>query len=249
MNILKSTLIACITIMYVALSGCDKAEYSGTDNSSGKGGSLARFTVVGDYMYVVDKGNLYSFDISTPDNPRQMAVSNVGFNVETIYPFKDKLFIGSQEAMYIYSLSDPAKPSRLGEASHLRACDPVVANDSMAYVTVRTGTNCGGSINALYSYNVRNPLAPVLMNTRNLGNPKGLALNGSVLYVCDDVYGLAVMSLDVPTAPFEVKRVLGGQFHDAIVLDDVLICMIEGGMLIYDLENPFSPQLLSRVTN
>lgn len=251
MKLINNILLACLSVVILlSFSGCSKEDSaSAGDNISGVGGSLARFTIAGNYMYVVDAGNLYSFDISTSQNPRQVAVTNVGFNVETIYPFKDKLFIGSQDAMYIYSLTDPAKPSRLGVASHLRACDPVVANDSVAYVTVRTGSTCGGNINALNVYDVRDPLNPFIQSSINLGNPRGLALKGDVLYLCDDIGGLLVMGLDNPYEPFELKRFTGDKYFDVIALDDVLICMIEGGMLIYDIENPFSPVLLSRITN
>lgn len=251
MKFINNILFVCLAAtVLLSFSGCSKVDNNGAaDNISGVGGSLARFTTAGNYMYVVDAGNLYSFDISTPQHPRQVAVTNVGFNVETIYPFKDKLFIGSQDAMYIYSLTDPAKPSQLGVASHLRACDPVVANDSVAYVTVRTGSTCGGNINALNVYDVRDPLNPFIQSSINLGNPRGLALKGDVLYLCDDIGGLLVMGLDNPYEPFELKRFTGDKYFDVIALDDVLICMIEGGMLIYDIENPFSPVLLSRITN
>lgn len=252
MKFIINIFFVCLsTVVLLSFSGCSKVDSNvGVgDNANGIGGSLARFTIAGNYMYVVDAGNLYSFDISTPQNPRQVAVTNVGFNVETIYPFKDKLFIGSQDAMYIYSLADPAKPSRLGVASHLRACDPVVANDSVAYVTVRTGSTCGGDINALNVYDVRDPLNPFLQSSINLFNPRGLALKDNVLYLCDDNAGLLVMSLDNPYTPFELKKITGEKFYDAIALDDVLICMVEGGMVIYDIENPYSPQLLSRITN
>ena len=51
----------------------------------------------------------------------------VDWQVETIYPFKDKLFIGSNNGMYIYDInSSPGNPVKVGEFTHARSCDPVL---------------------------------------------------------------------------------------------------------------------------
>jgi len=242
------------SLLLLLFSSCTKDESMASSNgpeladNAGTGGSLARFTISGNYMYVVDAGKLYTFNITAPQDPRQVSVKEVGFNIETIFPYGDKLFIGSQDAMYIYSISDPANPDRLGVASHLRACDPVVANDSIAYVTVRTGSNCGGNINALNVYNVNDPLNPVLYTSLGLSNPRGLSLNGNALYICDEAAGLRVMNIDDPYNPQQVQLVTGDKFYDCIALQDFMICMIEGGMAIYDTKDKFAIRLMSRIT-
>ena len=64
---------------------------------------------------------------------------NVGsWNVETIFPFKDKLFIGSQNGMFVYNINNADNPSLVGQFSHVQSCDPVIADDDYAYVTLRT---------------------------------------------------------------------------------------------------------------
>ena len=71
----------------------------------------------------------------------------VGFEIETIFPFKDKLFIGSTSVVHIFSITDPAKPAKLSQAispTVLRRCDPVVAKDNVAYATLRVNGACGG---------------------------------------------------------------------------------------------------------
>ncbi len=67
--------------------------------------------------------------LSNTAHPQLKGSIDVGFSIETIYSYKDKLFIGPSTAMYVYSLTDPAHPDKLGQAQHVRACDPVVAND------------------------------------------------------------------------------------------------------------------------
>ena len=60
---------------------------------------MARLTIAGNYMYSVDRTDLQTFDISTPSDPKPWTKINIGWNIETIYPFKDKLFIGSMTGM------------------------------------------------------------------------------------------------------------------------------------------------------
>lgn len=235
--------------MLVWLSSCQKGNESFAGADVGTGGSLARFTISLNHLYVVDNRTLNTFSIADPQNPVKVAVDEVGFDVETIYTWKDKLFIGSRDAMYIYSIADPGRPSLLGTASHVRACDPVVANDSIAYVTVRSGSNCGGNINALYVYNVRQVLQPTQMNVINLQNPHGLGISDSTLFVCDDSYGLRVYNISQPYYPIQIQTVRGETFYDCIPDGNLLICMIEGGMAIYDITDRNNIYLKAKITD
>ncbi|MEO7766646.1 MAG: hypothetical protein ABIS01_04440, partial [Ferruginibacter sp.] len=70
---------------------------------TGVGGSMARFTIVNNYLYTVGQASLAAFNISLPAEPVKENVKSIGWNIETIYPLKDKLFIGSQTGMFIYS--------------------------------------------------------------------------------------------------------------------------------------------------
>ena len=131
-----------LLILAVALCfSCTKESGSGADvtNSSGTGGSLAKFTIVGNNLYLVDDISLKVFNIANPASAVLRNTVNLRFGVETIYPYKDKLFIGAMDGMYIYSIADPDVPVLLGEARHTRSCDPVVANDSIAFVTLKIG--------------------------------------------------------------------------------------------------------------
>ena len=80
--------------------------------------------------------------------------------------------------MYIYSISNSDYPSKLGEARHVRACDPVVANDSIAYVTVRSGTNCAGTTNAMYVYDIKHILQPRERKCYSYEEPTWLGYEG-----------------------------------------------------------------------
>lgn len=247
-------------ILFFILSGalfitsCDKAADSAapkttSSSSTGQGGSLARFTTANDHMYIVDNQKLYTYSLLDEKHPQFKGTNDVGFSIETIYAYKDKLFIGSSSAMYIYSISNPAMPTKLGQATHVRACDPVIANDSIAYVTVRGGTRCGGTQNALMVYDVKYITQPLLRKTVNMESPYGLGMTGNRLYVCNGSNGLNVYDITDPINPVLKKQLAGGTFYDVIIIDDLMIAMIEGGTALYELKANDEINLAAKITN
>lgn len=233
-------------ILFIAfaliVASCDKsgtgnmAASADQDGGTGKGGSLARFTVAQNHLYVVDQQKLITYSLANPASPKVTSSQFIGVDIETIYSYKDKLFIGSQEAMYIYSISDAGHPGKLGSASHVRACDPVVADDTVAYVTVRSGNSCGGTTNAMFVYDVKKVLNPVERNVINMESPWGLGMSGNTLFVCNGSNGLSIYDITNRYYPQFKTKLHDATYFDVIVYDDMLICMVQGGTLLYELK-------------
>ncbi len=213
--------------------GCNK-DAAVNSRSSGNGGSLARFTVVGNYLYIADHNNIKTYDISDLDSLRLKGVTPVGFGVETIFPYDDKLFIGSRDGMFIYSIEDPREPKKLGQALHTRSCDPVVANNKYSYVTLRSGSACGPATAGLYIYDIQDIQKPVQVSLLKLDNPYGLGLKDSVVFVCRDA-GLDVVNVKNPSLPKITHTIADAAYRDVIVYDDLLICYVTDGLLLYDI--------------
>lgn len=242
-----------ISVLVVLLTGilaaCNKDAKLGP--STGTGGSLARFTIAKEHLYVVDGNTLHVFGLQHPGKPSELGslMLSFGGEVETIYPWEDQLFIGTMSAMHIISIADPAHPKHQGTAVHVTACDPVVANDRHAYVTIRTGNNCGGNSNTLQVFDVTDPTSPVLKYTIQLSNPRGLGLSGNHLYVCDSEAGLVVFDVSTPQNPEILKTITGHNFSDCIPIGNLLITMVANGMVLYDISNPAEPVFLSEILN
>lgn len=242
---MKSLKYIALILLTVFAASCDKANQTASPNTSGgfdnnggtgQGGSLARFTIAQKHLYVVDDMKLHVYSLANASSPKLTSTQLIGEDIETIYSYKDKLFVGSQDAMYIYSISDAGHPDKLGTASHVRACDPVVADDTVAYVTVRGGNSCGGTLNAMYVYDVKNLLNPSQRNVINMDSPWGLGMTGNTLFVCQGSNGMAVYDISNRYYPSLKKRYFDDTYYDVIPYNNMLICMVQGGMLLYELK-------------
>lgn len=228
-------------------SGGGKEGGGGDGPPSGKGGSMARLTIVRDFMYSVDRTDLQTFDISTPEDPKSWTKINIGWNIETIYPFKNRLFIGSMNGMFIYDATNPANPVLLGQFSHATACDPVAADDKYAYVTLRSGTRCAGIQNQLDVLDITTITNPQLIKTYPMQEPAGLGLDGNALFICDGKAGLKVFD---KSAPLDLKLLdweSNLHTYDIIPMGDYALVVGEDGLYIYDYSNPKDLKLLSRI--
>jgi hypothetical protein len=223
--------------LFLVMISCEKNNSEAADaTSTGKGGSMARFTIAANHLYLVDYSTIEIFDISGVTAVWKNKVFN-GFGIETIFPYKDKLFIGSRDGMFIYSITDPAKPVMLGSARHVRSCDPVVADDKNSYVTLRGGNACGPAQDGLYIYDIKDIMNPKQLSLLPLQSPFGLGLKDSVVFVCRGSYGLTAVNVKNPSLPKEMYTVKDANFVDVITMDQLLICYVTDGLLLYDISN------------
>ena len=236
----------------------DVASFSNSSGSSaapnaagtnGQAGSMARFALHQNFLYTVGQNNLHLFNINNPSQPTDFATVNIGWGIETIFPYQNKLFLGSTTGMYIYDNTNPAAPKQLSIFQHGRACDPVVVNEDIAYVTIRTGTNCGGSQNQLDLVDVSNPSSPQLIKSYQMENPHGLSIDFPTLYLCEGEHGLKVFDVK---DKFNVNQHQLAHFknmdaYDVISLGKTLLLIGKDGFYQYDASNPLDLKLLSKI--
>lgn len=166
------------------------SNFSGAAQSYGQGGSMARFTLMSGHLYAVDDYSLRVFDVKNPAKPIHIRNINLGWGIETIFPFQENLFIGSNSGMHIYDAKTPSNPQKMSVFEHVRACDPVVVNEKFAFVTLRNGRNCFNGVNELQVVDIANLRQPKLVKAYPMLNPHGLALAGDFLYVAEGKHGL-----------------------------------------------------------
>ena len=218
--------------------------------SPGVGGSMARFTITGDYLYTIDNNALYTFNIQNPATPTRGTTTQVGWGIETVFPSNGNLFIGAQNGLYIYSLANPRAPRMLSLFTHVVSCDPVVVNGELAYVTLRGGTTCRGVVNQLDIINIKNPEAPELLVSYPMTSPYGLGYDNGLLFICEGQQGLKVFDA---TDTYKVgERLLTHKSdidaYDVIPYEGVLILIGRDGLFQFDYSDPSNLKQLSRLT-
>jgi hypothetical protein len=206
-------------------------------SSTGKAGSMSRFTVVNNYLYAVSNSTLNAIDISNTTQPTVASKLSIGWNIETIYPFKDKLFIGSQTGMFVYGLSNPTQPTYISSFSHARLCDPVIADDDYAYITLHAGTFCQGTQNELDVVKISDLSNPTLVKQVNLTKPQGLSKDGNILFVCDDNAGIRVFDATNPENPILLQTIPLAASYDIICNNGIAMVSAKDGLHQYNYSN------------
>lgn len=163
--------------------------------SYGQGGSTARFTLMNGHLYTVNDQELRLFNVDSPAEPRFVNNIRLGWGIETIFPYENKLFIGSTTGMHIYDASNPSAPSHMSTYRHFTSCDPVVVSGKYAFVTLRSGNFCQQGVNRLDVLDIENLYKPVLVRSYPMQNPQGLGISGSNLYLCEGDGGLKAFNI------------------------------------------------------
>lgn len=234
----------CFYAMEAMAGGTNK---SATPFGAGISGSMARFSIINNYLYTVTKDKLNVFDIAVSNNPQFSNIVNIGWDIETIYPFKDKLFIGSNTGMFIYGTQNAASPNKLGTFSHVRTCDPVIADDRYAYVTLRSGTTCMGFTNQLDVLNIDNIMNPMLVKTYGLTNPHGLSKDGDILFICDGKDGIKVFNAANPENLQPIKHITNIETYDVIAYNNVALVVAKDGLYQFSYADLGNIKLLSKI--
>lgn len=236
MRILK-TILPILMVVFMQSCAQDAMESPG-GGSTGKAGSLARYTVAGpnlNYLYSVSQTQLFVTDISDLSNPNNLSTTNLNWGgVETIFPFQDYLLLGTQTGMLVYDLSTPEQPQFVSEFWHVRSCDPVVAQDSFAYVTLRGNGGCGGTQNELHVLDISQIQYPRQLHVYQLSGPYGLGIDGDELFVCDGKAGLLVYDASNPKEGLTLKQTFPGiNAKDVIPYNGLLLMIGDDGFYQY----------------
>jgi hypothetical protein len=236
-------------LLLVALIGfswnCAKEGGVSPSSDTGKGGSLARFAIVGNFMYTVSDYDMRTYDLSNPAAPRYIALTQVGRGIETIFAFGDKLFIGSQNGVYMYQIEANGTLTYKSIYTHFQSCDPVVADGRFAYSTIRGGRDCriGQNINELNILDVSNINAPILLSTVKMTFPIGLGIDGDYLFVCDN--GLRILNVADRRNPREIKYLKDIDAVDVIIDDQKLLIIGKAKVTQLDYRDINNPVVIS----
>jgi hypothetical protein len=142
--------------------------------------------------------------------------------------------------MIVMSLEVPERPSQKGTFSHMTACDPVVIKGDLAFVTLKGGTTCRGTLNQLDVIRMSNSYSKfTLIASYPMYGPQGLGIDDDLLFICDGDAGLKIYDA---TDPLTINQHLIASFpninaYDVIPVNNYLFMVGENGFLLYDYQN------------
>jgi hypothetical protein len=221
---------------------------SAASSPYGVGGSMARFAIVNERLYTVGTSELEVFNISNTTEPVYTNKKTLSGNIETIYPFRNKLFIGSQTGMFIYDINNPDDPKEAGQFSHVTSCDPVIADNDHAYVTLRSGTTCNSFSNELEILQLNSFNDPALVKAYTMTNPHGLSKDGNTLFICDGKDGLKVYDATDAANLQLIKKIGNIETFDVIAFNGVALVVAHDGLYQYDYSDLNNIRQLSKIT-
>ena len=220
---------------------------AGAGPAYGTGGSMARFAATKERLFTVGSNNLAVFNITDAVNPSFIVRKNLGWGIETIFPFKDNLFVGSTTGVIIFSLDNPDNPLQVGTFGHVQKCDPVVANDKYAFVTLRAGSSCftTSTTSELQILSIQSLTSPTLIKSYTVDNPYGLSIDGNTLFLCDGTSGLKVYDASDVANIKLIRQIKDIKPYDVIAMNGLAIVVGEKGIYQYDYKNLNNIKLLS----
>ena len=235
--------------LIILLVSCDENSDSAVDPQTGVGGSMARFAITGNTLYIVSKQSLEVYNIADAGNPVKATTKDMNVGIETIFPYQNHLYIGASDGMYIYSNATPDNPSLLTKYTHIQSCDPVVVQGNYAYVTLRGGVVCRNwtTQSTLDVVDVSNPANPQLINSQNMESPYGLGVSGNKLFVCEGDNGFKVLDITNPQMPVMKHNFTDLPSYDVIVKNNRLIITGAKGLFQYQYDDADNIELLSKI--
>jgi hypothetical protein len=232
----------------VMMSTTSSSSPSSSGVANGTGGSMARFALSNDRMYTVDNQNLKVFNTAVPEKPVYVKqVSAGGWDIETIFPFGNNLFIGSMSGMYIFDISSKDNPVQQGTFVHARRCDPVISDGKYAYVTLRDGSACRGFENQLDVVDIADLKKPVLVKSYNMTSPHGLSKDGNTLIICDGKDGVKFFDASKASDVKQLAWVKDINAFDVITVNSIAIVSAVDALYLIDYSNPANPLIKGSV--
>ncbi|MCB0652592.1 MAG: hypothetical protein KDC85_15045 [Saprospiraceae bacterium] len=228
--------ISCFLLIGTVFYQCTKSEsFSPGSSDTGVAGSYGRSMIVGQFLYLIDEVNIRTLSLANPDVPQLINDQQIGDRIESIFNLDNRLFIGSGTGLHLYTINAMGIPEFSATFSYdifpIYPCDPVVANDSFAYVTLNSDFRsfvCGAGtvineVNGLEIFDVSNFTNPVLIAEYPMVNPKGIGLDGHTLFVCDNEAGLKIFDVSDPLAIQMIAHFDDFVPYDVIPLNGLLL--------------------------
>lgn len=241
-----------ISAVLLSLVSCDVEPPVFGEGVAGQGSTLARFTIAGDELYILDGNSVRHFDISDPNQPLEGERITVDFPVQSIFNHNGYLYMSNVDGLNIYDLSNVDQPSFVVELTDIDACTPIAFKDNYAFVGRRQGNECGWTeedqLAVLDFTNITSPtVVQIESGISKIRTPYAVTVSGQALFVCEGGNGLRIFDTTDPTDLVQTGNNPSFQAFGLVPNGNNAIIKGEDGLYQYDISNPQRIQFLSRI--
>jgi len=244
------------TFLALLLVACSKD--AAFETNPGKSGSITRFAVFQNNMYVLNLNEVQTYDITQKDRPVLVHRLPTDYGLETITIYDNTIFLGSTTALYILDISNPAAPVIQSKSDRLSdigfsGCDPVVVKGNYAFSTIKVIQNiCGNAStqSALVVYDITNKSAPVTLGVYPLDIPNGLGYKDNYLFICDEgIDQLRIFDITDPAMLTEYPQTVSiTDPYDLIIDGQKMIVSSKTDFQIFDISDIVQIKKLGQIS-
>ncbi|MBL0744727.1 LVIVD repeat-containing protein [Chryseolinea lacunae] len=236
-----------LLMMVLAVFACDDSGGPTANTLTGRGGSLARFAVTETHLYAVEDATMKVYQFMDDGALEKINEVDLGSGAETIYATGQRVFIGKNDGMVAFDITNPANPVYYTSYAHFVSCDPVVVQDTMAYVTLRSSGCRPSGANQLDVVNIKDPMHVSVVGSYALTEPYGLGIDGGLLFVCEGDHGLTLLDVSEPLNAKIIKHYPDYHAYDVIPNHGTLILTGNDGVAQYDYTDKNAMKKLSLI--
>jgi hypothetical protein len=212
-------------------------------------GKISAMALNGNYAILgMENGSLVMVDISDPLSPWVISRTPTPPYLKEMQVVGDRIYAPygiwtNHTGLVIFDISDPARPTILGEYRQHDWASSVAVNGNYAYLnSYAEGTW------TLKVLDVRDPANISLVTTLSQpGNAYSIALNGNYAYVGNDAH-ITTLDITNPASPVVIGTSLtnGGNEIDIVVSGNyAFLNGASGGLHIMDISHPANPVYLA----
>lgn len=177
-----------LAVLLIGLVSCatDSNDFNPDLSGTGTAGSLAKFTVIGQNLLVLQPGSIIHYTIGDGGDliySRELVFFSG--DLETIFPYGDKVLVGSSSQVYFLGFDSQNTLDLISSYRHITACDPVVASDGIAFSTLRSNNCRVNTDEVLEIIDISDLGEPRLIKSYQTEAPYGLTINEQNLFVCE----------------------------------------------------------------
>jgi hypothetical protein len=195
-------------------------------------------SIAGDHAFVVDRPDrLAVFEVSTPSEILEVGSIETALRPMAIGVSEGHVFVAEGGdiggGLEIFDISVPSMtfPVALFDLPYPATC--LALSGQHAFVGARE----------LWVIDVSIPSRPIEVGFMELGDARGIAASGDIVYVADGPWGLRVIDVSAPSAPVEVAAVLNsGRDVELVAVSGQHAFAIQDRVLrVLDISDPSSP--------